>query len=98
MGSILFFVKDVADADEPDSSADEVEERGEDGEDSRGVVAEVDQAGREKSVGKQVECGDEHLRESLAENPSLGVDDTSSSEHHHHDERYGQDAAEDEDN
>ena len=98
MCSILLFVKDVADADEPDSSADEVEERGEDGEDSRGVVAEVDQAGREKSVGKQVECGDEHLRESLAENPSLGVDYTSSSEHHHRDERYGQNAAEDEDN
>ena len=86
MGSILFFVKDVADADEPDSNADEIEERGEDGEEARGVVTEVDQAGGEKSVGKHVESGDEHLTESIAENPSL-ADDTSSSEHHHHNER-----------
>lgn len=87
MGSIIFFVNDVADADEPDSSNDEIEERGEDGEEAGGVVAEVNQAGREKSVGKQVESGDEHLTESVAENPSVCVDDTSSSKHHHHDER-----------
>ena len=96
MGSILFFVKDVADADEPDSSTDEIEERGEDVEEAGGVVAKVDQSGREKSVGKQMESGDEHLSESVAENPSL-ADDASSSEHHHHNERYGQDAAKDED-
>lgn len=85
MGSIQLLVNDVADADEPDASTDQIEERGENGKEAGRVVSECDQSGGEESVGKQMESGDENRTESLlAESPSLGLDATCSSEHHNH--------------
>ena len=85
VGSIQLLVNDVADADEPYSSTDQIEERGENGKEAGRVVSEGDQSGGEESVGKQMKGGDENLTESLlAEGPSLGLDDTCSSEHHNY--------------